>query len=40
MKYKWKYFIVLNNGDRLHNLVEEKNGDELLICCDIAVAKY
>ena len=30
MKCKWKYFIVLNNDDRLHNLVEEKFCDELL----------
>lgn len=39
MKCEWKYFIVLNNDDRLHNLVEEKIDDELLICCDVAVAK-
>ena len=39
MKYEWKYFIVLNNEDILHNLVEEKIDDELLICCDVAVAK-
>ena len=39
MKCKWKYFIVLNNDDRLYNLVEEKIDDELLICCDVEVAK-
>ena len=39
MKYEWKYFIVLNNEDTLHNLVEDKIDDELLICCDVAVAK-
>lgn len=39
MKCKWKYFIVLNNDDRLHNLIGEKSDDELLICCDVAVAK-
>ena len=39
MKYEWKYFILLNNEDILHNLVEEKIDDELLICCDVAVAK-
>lgn len=39
MKYEWKYFIVLNNEDTLHNLVEDKIDDELLICCDVVVAK-
>ena len=39
MEYQWKYFIVLNNEGSLHNLVEEKIGDELLMCCDVAVAK-
>lgn len=39
MKCEWKYFIVLNNEDRLHNLVEDKIDDELLICCDVTVAK-
>lgn len=39
MKCEWKYFIVLNNEDTLHNLVEEKIDDELLLCCDVAVAK-
>ena len=39
MKYEWKYFIVPNNEDTLHNLVEGKIDDELLICCDVAVAK-
>lgn len=39
MKYEWKYFIVLNNEDTLHNLVEDKIDNELLICCDVTVAK-
>ena len=40
MKYKWKYFISLNQDDRLNNLVEEYFSDDgLLICCDPAVAK-
>lgn len=39
MKYKWKYFIVLNWDDTLNNLVEEKVNDELFVCCDVAVAK-
>ena len=39
MKYKWKYFIVLNWDDTLNNLVEEKVDDELLVCCDVTVAK-
>lgn len=39
MKYKWKYFIVLNWEDTLNNLVEDKIGEELIICCDVAVAK-
>lgn len=36
MKCKWKYFIVLNESDAL---VEEKVDDELLVCCDVTVAK-
>lgn len=39
MKYKWKYFIVLNWEDTLNNLVEDKIGKGLIICCDVAVAK-
>ena len=39
MKYKWKYFIVLNWEDTLNNLVEDKIGEELIICCHVAVAK-
>lgn len=37
MKCKWKYFIVLNNES--NDLVEEKVDDELLVCCDVTVAK-
>ena len=37
MKCKWKYFIVLNNES--NDLVEEKIDDELLVCCDVTVAK-
>lgn len=37
MKCKWKYFIVLNNDS--NDLVEEKIDDELLVCCDVTVAK-
>lgn len=40
MKYKWKYFVVLNWEDTLNNLVEDKIGEELIICCDVAVAKF
>lgn len=36
MKCKWKYFIVLNESDAL---VEEKVDDELLVCCNVTVAK-
>ena len=36
MKCKWKYFIVLNKSDAL---VEEKVDDELLVCCNVTVAK-
>ena len=39
MKNKWKYFIVLNLKDTLNNLVEDKIEDELLVCCDVQVAK-
>jgi hypothetical protein len=39
MKNKWKYFIVLNHEDTLNNLVEDKIGDELFVCCDVRVAK-
>lgn len=39
MKCKWKYFIILNWEDTLNNLVEEKVDDELLVCCDVTVAK-
>ena len=39
VNYKWKYFIVLNWEDTLNNLVEDKIDEELIICCDVAVAK-
>lgn len=39
MNYKWKYFIVLNWEDTLNNLVEDKIDEELIICCDVTVAK-
>ena len=39
MKNKWKYFIVLNSKDTLNNLVEDKIENELLVCCDVQVAK-
>ena len=39
VNYKWKYFIVLNWEDTLNNLVEDKIDAELIICCDVAVAK-
>lgn len=37
MKCKWKYFIILNIEDT-SNIVEDKIDDELLVCCDVAVA--
>ena len=39
MMCKWKYFIVLNWEDTLNNLVGDKIDEELLVCCDVAVAK-
>ena len=39
MKYKWKYFFVLNLYDTLNNLGEDIVDDELIICCDVTVAK-
>lgn len=39
MKGEWKYFIVLNNVDNHYDLVEGEENGELLICCDVAVAK-
>lgn len=39
IQMKWKFFIVLNGEDTLNNLVEDKIDDELLLCCDVQVAK-
>lgn len=40
MQHKWKYFIVLNNNELSHNIVEweETVDKELPLCCDFSIA--
>lgn len=40
MEHRWRYFVVLNNNDCIHNIVEyaETADGELPLCCDFTVA--
>ena len=40
MVKEWRYFIVLNSDNQIHNIVEFKEDpdDGLPVCCDLSVA--
>lgn len=40
MRYGWRYFVVLNNGDQVNNIVDGAGspGDGIPVCCDFSVA--